>query len=290
MTGFGRGSAGRGGIDATVEIRSVNGRYAEVSVRSPKSLNEYEQEIQTIVRKRVERGRINVQIEIDRQATGDELHLSVDPVAARAYGSLLRQLAEEAGVAGEVRLEHVLQFSDVFTTQQQDDDIPRQHWQAVLPALEEAVTALVTMRRQEGETLAVELHNRLDHIETELGEIESAAPLRVTAARERLHQRLADVLGDERIDRDRLEQEIVMIADRLDMTEECVRLHSHLTQFREALSADDAIGRRLNFISQEMNREVNTIGSKANDAEIARRVVVMKEELEKIREQIQNIE
>ena len=202
----------------------------------------------------------------------------------------LRVLAEEAGVEGEVRLEHILQFSDVFTTQQQDDDLPLQHWQAVLPALEEAVTALVSMRRQEGETLAVELHNRLDLIETELGEIESAAPLRVTAARERLHQRLADVLGDERIDRDRLEQEIVMIADRLDVTEECVRLHSHLTQFREALSADDAIGRRLNFISQEMNREVNTIGSKANDAEIARRVVVMKEELEKIREQIQNIE
>ena len=290
MTGFGRGSATHGGIDATVEIRSVNGRYAEVSIRSPKSLNGFEQEIQNVVRKRVERGRINVQIELDRQATGQELRISVDREAARAYGDLLRELRDAAGITGDIGIEHILQFSDVFTTQQPDDDLPQQQWDAVLPALEEAVEALELMRRREGEALAAELRTRLELIEAELFAVERTAPDRVGTARERLHQRLADVLDDERIDRDRLEQEIAMLADRLDVTEECVRLRSHLIQFREALAADDAVGRRLNFISQEMNREVNTIGSKANDAEIARKVVVMKEELEKIREQIQNIE
>lgn len=289
MTGFGRGNASGHGFEATVEVRSVNSRYAEISVRMPRSLGAFESDVQAKVRERLDRGRINVQVDLN-QGADEELRLSVDPDATAGYASLLRELQVAAGITGDIRIEHLLHFSDVFTTKEKPDDAAEKQWEIVETALLEALEDIVVMRRQEGAALARELTSRLEAIERELDVVERRAPARVEEARRRLYDRLGEILSEERIDRDRLEQEIAVLADRLDITEECVRLRSHLDLFREAIAADEAVGRKLNFISQEINREVNTIGSKANDPEIARNVVTMKEELEKLREQIQNVE
>ena len=163
-------------------------------------------------------------------------------------------------------------------------------WQAIDKAMREAITNLKSMRQQEGLALQNDLEQRLNAIEEGLTHVELRAPERVVESRTRLQDRLQEIIEDDRIDRDRLELEITLLADRLDVTEECVRLRSHLQLFREALSDDQPVGRKLNFITQEINREINTIGSKANDTRMGHLVVDMKEELEKIREQIQNIE
>ncbi|QXD13794.1 YicC family protein [Rhodocaloribacter litoris] len=292
MTGFGRGSAEADGFAATVEMRSVNSRFCEVSVRLPRVLSEYEGEIQRLVKQAFARGRINVNVQLTQ--TGDDvLPLRVNPEAARAYARLLESARDAAGLDGPVRLEHLLQFSDIFIPVEAEEDVTgrsEQAWAVVRAALETAVEALRAMRRQEGQALQAELAGRIDAIETLLEAVEAQAPARVEQARRRLHDRLEELLGDDRLDAERLEFEIALLADKLDVTEECVRLRSHLALFRESLAGDEPVGRKLNFLAQEMNREVNTIGSKANDATIAHLVVRMKEELEKIREQIENTE
>ena len=287
MTGFGRGTAEAGGVEATVEVRSVNNRYCEVSARLPRALAPYEAELQQRIKQAFGRGRITVQVQLE-QAAGEELPLQVDPKAARAYAHLLEGLRAAAGIEAPVRLEHLLTFSEVFTTESQEPD--ERAWAAVSAALDLAIEDLRTMRRQEGVALRADLEARLDALEAALAEVERRAPERVDEARARLYERLNDLLADDRLNPERLELEIALLADRLDVSEECVRLHSHLQLFREALEGDASAGRKLNFLVQEINREVNTIGSKANDAEVAHLAVRMKEELEKIREQVQNVE
>lgn len=289
MTGFGRGTAQVHGARATVELRSVNNRFCEVAVRLPRSLANYESEIQTLVRQALGRGRINVQVQVESaEETGLPVH--VDEQAVRSYASLLEKLRQVAGIEEPVRLQHLLAFSEVFTTPEIEEEADNSDWEAVKAALAEAIEGIRAMRRQEGLALQQDLENRLQVIETELVAVEKRAPERVNDARSRLRGRLEELLGDERVNKDRLEMEMTLLADRLDVTEECVRLRSHLKVFRDTFSSPEAAGRKLNFLLQEMNREVNTIGSKANDAEIAHRAVVMKEELEKMREQVQNIE
>ena len=290
MTGFGRGTAERGATTATVELRSVNNRFCEVSLRTPRALGPYESEIQSQVKAAIERGRVTVNVQVTRSAE-EALPIRVNEPVAHAYGALLRHLAAAAGIDEGVRLEHLLAFSDVFTTPDEDAAaVDVEAWEATQAALADALKGLQAMRRQEGEALRTDLALRLDLIERELAEVERRAPERVGEARQKLHDRLADLLGDERVNPDRLEMEIAFLADKLDVTEECVRLRSHLHLFREALGTSAAVGRKLNFLVQEINREVNTIGSKANDAEVAHRAVQMKEELERIREQVQNVE
>ena len=290
MTGFGRASLHHQGTEATVEMRSVNNRYCDVSVRLPRSLAEREADVQAQVKAAFARGRITVQVQLE-QTSEAALSIQVDEDAARAYARLLERLREAAGLEEPVRLEHLLRFSDVFTTPNADEaDTDEAAWEAVQAALEEATEALRAMRRQEGEALQADLLARADAIEAALADVEARAPDRVTEARQKLHDRLQDLLESHRLNEDRLELEITLIADKLDVTEEGVRLRSHLALFREALHSDEPVGRKLNFLAQEMGREINTIGSKANDAEIAHLAVEMKEELEKIREQVQNVE
>ncbi|ARA94085.1 YicC family protein [Rhodothermaceae bacterium RA] len=287
MTGFGRGRARVDDVMATVEMRSVNNRFCEVSVRLPRALAARENDVQALVKQAFERGRISVQIQLER--TGPQAPVRVDEAAARGYAALLETLRRAAGVSDPVRLEHLLTFSSellVPVEEEADEAV----WAAVEQALAEAVAGMRTMRRQEGAALQADLQQRIDRLAEELARVEARAPERVREARQKLHDRLADLLGDDRLDPDRLEQEIALLADRLDVTEECVRLRSHLQLFAEALHSDEAVGRKLNFIAQEINREVNTIGSKANDAAVAHAAVRMKEELEKIREQVQNVE
>lgn len=289
MTGFGRGEAEVGSISATVELRSVNNRFCEVSIRLPRNLSEREADVQARIKKNFSRGRISAQIQVET-ASDDVLPIQVDPEGVHAYMSLLNQLRAQAGITAPVRLEHLLNYSDVFTTAEPPADEAETMWEAVAEALDTAIEELRRMRRQEGSALLADLERRIEEIDRHLGRVEARAPGRVEEARERLNQRLRDVLDDERLDRERVEMEVAILADRLDITEECVRLRSHLEMFRQSLNSESPEGRKLNFISQEINREVNTIGAKSNDSEIAHIAVEMKDELEKIREQVQNVE
>lgn len=290
MTGFGRGSAEVNGTSATVELRSVNNRFCEISVRLPRTLADREMDLQNLIRSAFDRGRITVQVQLE-QNKEEAIPIDVDPEAARAYTHLLEKLRHASGITGPIEIEHLLHFSDVFRPADEvQSTAGALAWEAVQQALAEAIEGMRQMRAQEGQALQTDLEQRLHAIERELAAVEERAPERVHEARERLKARIAEVLSDERVNPDRIEFEITMLADKLDVTEECVRLRSHLKVFRDAFAQDEPAGRKLNFLVQEMNREVNTIGSKANDAAIAHRAVQMKEELERIREQVQNIE
>lgn len=289
MTGFGRGTAHAHNITATVEMRSVNNRFIDISVRMPSRLIAYETEIQNRLKKAFERGRFTVQIQVEQAAT-DALPVQVNHAAARAYGQLLEELRQAAGLQEPVRLEDLLRQNDVFETASEKPEVTEQMAEVVYAALAEAIRGMRQMRQDEGQALAADLTARINAIEQYVVFVEARAPQRVDEARTRLRERIEEWLGDDRLDPERLEQEITILADKLDVTEECVRLRSHLAQFREALANDEAVGRKLNFLVQEIHREVNTIGSKANDAEVGRYAIEMKEEVEKIREQVQNVE
>lgn len=289
MTGFGRGEAAVGNASGAVELRSVNSRFCEVSVRLPRNLSEYETDVQARIKQQFSRGRISVQAQVET-STGDVLPIQVDPEGVRAYMSILNDLRAQAGITAPVRLEHLLNYSDIFTSPDPPVDEHESMWKAVSEALDGAIEELRRMRRQEGSALLADLEQRIEAIDRQLGRVEDRAPMRVEEARERLNRRLGELMEDDRLDRDRLELEIALLADRVDVTEECVRLRSHLELFRQSLNSETPEGRKLNFIAQEINREVNTIGAKANDSEIAHIAVEMKDELEKIREQVQNVE
>lgn len=289
MTGFGRGENTHQGYVATVELRSVNSRYCEVSLRVPRLIAEKEADIQRMIKDAFARGRISVQVQLE-QPSDASVDLKVDKEAVRAYRALIDSLREVAGVDEPVRLEHILRFSDVFKPVEEDDQGAVYAWEAIKGALERACTSMREMRLGEGSALESELNERIDSIASKLEVVETEAPLRLPRAKDRLTDRLSEILEDERIDNDRIEFEMALLADRLDIREECVRLRSHVDVFREALAGSKPVGRKLNFLSQEMNREINTIGSKANDAGLSHIVVEMKEDLEKVREQVENVE
>lgn len=289
MTGYGRGEAEVAGYEAVVELKSVNSRYCEISLRSPKSLNEHEGEIQRIIKTAFSRGRISAFITVT-DPVPDSIGLKVDKRAAAAYRSLLDKLRVAAGIEEPVRLEHLQKYNEIFQAEDPIEENAEAIWEATQNALDAACKGMQTMRLQEGDALQIELSERLVGIETRLREAERQAPERVASSGQRLRDRLAEIIEEGRIDKERIEFEMAMLADKLDVREECVRLDSHLKLFREAISSGEPVGRKLNFLSQEMNREINTIGSKSNDAEMAHLVVGMKEELEKIKEQVENVE
>lgn len=293
MTGFGRGTARVGSVEATAEVRTVNGRYADASVRLPHLLAARETTVQKQVKEAIGRGNASVTITANAANAGEIVNLEINRTAAATYGRLLQSLKEAAGLtgtAGQVQVSDLLQFqSDLFTLPEPDPDAASGQWEAAQAALDAALDRLDAMRLAEGRALHNDLATRADAIEAHVTAIEDRAPARVKRAQDVLRERLAALLDDDRFDPERLEQEAALLADKLDVTEECVRLRSHLDQFRAALDSDEPVGRRLNFLAQEFHREINTIGSKANDAEITRRAVLMKEELEKIREQVQNV-
>ena len=290
MTGFGRGRASAGGTTANVELRSVNKRHHDVSLRIPDALADREGDIQTRLTEAFERGRFLVDIEVAADEE-EALPIDLDTEKALAYKKLLERLSSAAQIQEPIRLEHLMQFDDLFVASEEARDVAADEmWPAVEAALNEAIDALQAMRAQEGKALRTDLAARIDAIEENLDAIEDRAPERVRERQGRLQERLDELVADDRIDPDRLETEIALLADKLDVTEECVRLRSHLEMFREAMDADEPAGRKLKFITQEIHREANTIGAKANDETISRCAVEIKEEIEKIREQISNVE
>jgi len=288
MTGFGRGTASARGITVMVEMRSVNGRFLEVSARLPRSLSLRENEIRDILRKKLTRGKINLLLAVERETDGS-IPVVVNPSAARAYYRLLQQVKKAVKLKESVKLQHLLQFSEIFETRSLVNT-DEEEWRIAQEALESALLDLETMRSQEGRELGKDFRLRIAALEEKLGQIERLSRESIPVERTRLRERITQLLEGETPDEGRLEMELALLADRLDVTEECVRFRSHNKFFLEALGSSEPSGRKLNFLVQEMNREANTIGSKSSSTEIAHLVVGLKEELEKIREQLQNVE
>jgi uncharacterized protein (TIGR00255 family) len=288
MTGFGRGEATADGLTATVELRSVNSRFLEVSSRLPRSLNLRENEIKELLRRQVARGKISVLVSLEKN-NGATAALRINPSTARTYYKLLADLKKALRLRETIKLEHLLQFSDILEQGEESSEDVKE-WEVVQKALGSALVGFQQMRRQEGGELATDFRTRIGILGQRLDEIEALSHDQVPRERERLRERIKLLLESEKVDEGRLEMEIALLSDRLDVTEECVRFRSHNKFFLEALAGEEPAGRRLNFLIQEMNREVNTIGSKSSAKEIAHLVVGMKEELEKIREQLQNVE
>lgn len=288
MTGFGAGTASKEGLTVSVELRSLNSRFVELNSRLPKSVQARENDIKDVLRKELQRGKINILVQVERDAEA-EPGLTINEEAVRSYTALLTKVRDTAGLTDPIRLDHLLKFSDIFEAGEATDT-DELEWHLTVEALNLAILQLKEMRKREGEVLARDLRERIRLIGSGCETVKRLSDERIPQERARLTQKVADLLGEEKVNPDRLELEIVLIAERLDIAEEVTRLNSHLEYFIEALDGKESVGRKLNFLVQEMNREINTIGSKSNSAEIARYVVQMKEELERIREQIQNLE
>ena len=289
MTGYGRADAQTPFGRFTVEMRSVNHRFGEVLVRLPRDLAPLEDRVRAAVQARVLRGRVEVTILREDRAARTKT-VRADLELATAYAQALRELADALGVPDSMSLSQVAGYPDVVRVEEAKEDLDVL-WPALLPAIEAATTDLVGMREAEGRRLAEDLDGRLRRVE-ELGAVvEARSRDAVGAYVTRLRERITQLLGELPVDESRLAAEVAIFAERSDVSEEVTRLRSHVAQFRQELvDADGAVGRRLEFVLQEMGREVNTTGAKANDLEITRAVITMKGELESMREQIQNVE
>jgi uncharacterized protein (TIGR00255 family) len=288
MTGYGRGEASEEGVTAVAEIRSVNSRYFEVNTRLPRSLSLRENDVREIIRAKAGRGKINVVVSIERESANN-IPLKVNKAAAKSYVKLLNELRKASGIKEKVTLDHLLKFSEVIEAGELQSENEKE-WVVVEKAMSKALEELKLMRQKEGGELRIDLESRIQLLQAKIDSIEKLSKERISEQRVRLRERIQQLLSSETVDENRLELEIALLADKLDVTEECVRFRSHNKFFLEALSDKESAGRKLNFLVQEMNREANTIGSKAADASIAHLVVEAKEELEKIREQLQNVE
>lgn len=289
MTGYGRGEVSRGGVTTTVEVRGVNNRFLDVTARMPRSLSQREKDVKEIVRTFVSRGGLTVAVMVEEESDG-VVPMTVNKSAARSYARLLNDLRKAAKIREQVKLEHLLKFSEVFEVKREEETDER-IWRVVEEALRAAMENFNEMRTKEGSELAKDLEQRVRWIDETVGIIERLSKERIPEERQKLTERIGQLLEDKSIiDQNRMELEIALLADKLDVTEECVRFRSHNKFFLEAMAGKEMAGRKLNFLVQEINREANTIGSKTNDTEIAHLVVKMKEELEKVREQLQNIE
>jgi uncharacterized protein (TIGR00255 family) len=259
-----------------------------VVTRLPRGLNTYEQAVKDLVRNKISRGRINVVITL-KSENENALGLRVDEEMAHRYKSLLESLLKKLDIPGPITLEHLLHFSDILSIDE-EGALPEQAWTCVETALTRAIDELNTMRLREGKEIVQDLRLRVNSLQQKIASVQAISATRGKAEFEQLFKRLRAMIDTKELDPNRLELEVALLADRVDITEECIRFQSHNTLFLEAIEETEPAGRKLNFLLQEMNREANTIGAKANDAQIAHLVVAIKEEVEKLREQIQNIE
>lgn len=289
MTGFGRGESAGEGIVATVEMRSVNNRFLEVSARMPKEFAARENDLREILRKSLTRGKVTVSVNVARSGS-QEIPFLVDEGLVVQYKEALNQIRKAAKIKETAGLQHLLMFKDELIRRGTEDDKEEQDWKVIADAVAKAAQNMQEMRSNEGRELAKDLRKRIATIDNLVNDAEKLSKEQVPEERKRLRERIARLFENDEIDEQRLEMEIVLLADKLDVTEECVRYRSHSKFFLEAVKDPEPAGRRLNFLLQEMHREINTIGSKSSDARIAHQIVKAKEELEKIREQVQNIE
>ncbi len=287
MTGYGRGQNETGELTFSVEIKAVNHRYADIGIKSPRFLTPFETEIKKRVQKVLRRGKIDLYITQNHTEALTNRPV-VDDLVAKAYVEAFQALKQISGLPGEISLEFLAGQKDVMVMK--DAEFSRDDLEGCLyRAIDAALAAIQEMRKKEGEATATDIVARLDVLARTLLEIESLADRVPLEWQKKLHERLSRLQENDG-DPQRIAQEIAIFADRCDISEEVTRFNSHLSQFRDLLRSDEPVGRQLDFLVQELNREANTMGSKSNDATLTRHVVTLKAELEKIREQVQNIE
>ncbi len=288
MTGYGRAQQERGGRDITVEIKSVNSRYFEYSSRMPRAFSFLDDKLKKLVNETISRGKTELALTVVNIDT-PEATISVNMELAKNYLDAINEMSETLGVKNDVSAGMLTRFPDVFTTRQAQVD-EEALWQDIRAVAQAAVENFVAMRAAEGEKLKADVLSRLATIENTVTEIEKTSAERVEKYTERLYAKLKTLLEDTNIDDSRILTEAAIFGDKTAIDEETVRLRSHIRQYRDILELNEPVGRKLDFLTQELNRETNTIGSKAQDLSITRMVVDTKAEIEKIREQIQNIE
>lgn len=288
MTGYGRSRETLHQRDITVEVRSVNNRFLDCTVKMPRAYVFAEDAVKTRVRSAVSRGKVDVFVTIDASAA-DVSVVTVNEPLARGYFQALTQLKSMFSLEGDVTPMTLAKLPDVLTVTKAEEDLETVAAD-ICQVLDKALAAYNTMRAVEGRRLAEDIAGRLVTIETAVGRVEQQSPQTVSAYRERLEKKMREVLASTTIDEARILTETAIFADKIAVDEETVRLHSHLSQLRDMLRGDEPVGRKLDFLIQEINRECNTIGSKCSDLTITQDVVNMKAEVEKIREQVQNIE
>ncbi|MEG2915021.1 MAG: YicC/YloC family endoribonuclease [Oscillospiraceae bacterium] len=288
MTGYGRSQQLINGRDITVEVKSVNHRYFEFSSRIPRAYAYLEEKLKAYVQKSVSRGKIDVNVTIIT-VEGDNTDVEINHELASAYIKALRELGKREILNDDISLSTISRFSDIFAIRKTSND-EEQIWNDVKAVSDKALESFISMREAEGERMKADVLSRLLLIEESVEKVEEKSIKTVEAYREKLFLKLKEVLDDRNIDEHRILTEAAIFAEKVAVDEETVRLKSHLKQCREILEYKEAVGRKLDFLVQEFNREANTIGSKAQDIEIARIVINIKSEIEKIREQIQNIE
>ena len=290
MTGFGREEGAAAGKRIQVEMKSLNHRYLEISLRVPAALAALEAEIKKKIGERFSRGKIEVTIRLESDGHQEEAPaLTLNLPLVRQYHALLTRIKTELNLPGEVTLEMMTGFRDLYVPGEAEENLSAL-WAGLERVLLQAMDRLAAMRKAEGEALGRDLATRMEMISGLLEDITRRSPAVVQEYRQRLAERVRELTQGMVIDEARLHQEVAILAEKSDITEEVVRLESHINQFGEFLAAGEAVGRKLDFLIQEMNREINTIGSKSQDGEIARRVIEIKSELAKLREQIQNVE
>jgi len=288
MTGYGRAQGSFSGGEITVEIKSVNNRYLDCGVKLPRVYSFAEDAVKGLVQRTISRGKVDVFITVN-SAGADNMKITLNAPVVEGYLSALKQLARDYDVRDDISVSSLSRFSDVLIMEKQEED-EQEVREALLGVAEQALSAFDEMRSREGQALKQDLLQKADGILELVTQVEARSPVTVAAYQERLTAKMREVLENTAIDEARIIQEAAIYADKVAVDEETVRLRSHVEQFRAMLSGGGVIGRKLDFLMQEMNREANTIGSKGSDVEQARTVVELKSQLEKIREQIQNIE
>ncbi|MBR6624277.1 MAG: YicC family protein [Ruminococcus sp.] len=288
MTGYGRSQKILNGRDISVEIRSVNHRYYEYTSRIPRTYSYIDEKLKAVLKTSVARGKVEVSVTINN-IEGKDSQIAINKGVAEGYVTALRSISEELGLSDDLTLSNLIRIPDVFNIQKTPDD-EEQICADVSEVTAEALERFVAMRETEGTRLKNDILEKADFIIERVKMVEELSPLTVEAYRNKLYKKLSEVLADKNIDEQRIITEAAIFSEKIAVDEETVRLRSHIAQLRDILESNEAVGRKLDFIVQEINREVNTIGSKAQDLNITKIVVDMKSEIEKIREQIQNVE
>jgi uncharacterized protein (TIGR00255 family) len=288
MTGYGRTELVEENVKATLEISSVNNRFCEVQFRLPKNLSPLESKLKEVILSTISRGKISFNLTWE-ETSPVASYVKLNEEAADVYFNIMTQLKSRYGLSGDIRMDQFFNLPDLIKVEKEEPDLDKA-WEVISRLTHQALKEFNRMRKAEGAKLSQDLSERIAKLKKTIPQIEKLTPQSIDNYRKKLKGRIKELIDNSTVDEHRLELEVALMAEKCDVTEECVRFKSHNHQFLSALKENVPVGKRLTFLLQEMNREANTIGSKAADAEISQKVIFLKEEIEKIREQVQNIE
>ena len=290
MTGYGKASRTLKKVSINVEMRSINSKYLEITSRLPVIFSDKEGEIKDIIGKKASRGKINVSVTVERSSDGNVM-LRIQPEVLKDYYALLTRLKKTINIKDDIKIEHLLKFSEIFKVDENTE--LKGYWEEVKKVIQKALEDLYRMKKSEGKTLEKDILMRVNMIQKNLEKTVRISSRNINESKKKMHDKILRYMppnAAESIDNNRLEFELVMLTDKMDITEEATRAKSHIDYFKKNVRDTELSGRRLNFLVQELNREINTIASKSNNSIISQSVVEMKEELEKVKEQLQNVE